>query len=589
MTNPEARIRRRLAAVLIADVVGFSALVGADEEGTLTALKAIRADIVDREVVRCEGRVVKSTGDGVLVEFASAINALTCALAIQQGMAVRNSEPHETRPIMLRIGINVGDIVIDGDDIMGDGVNVAARLEAMADPGGVVISRAVHEQVQGRGDVVFEDLGEQSLKNIARPVRAFRAGLATTAQPPVNRVSLALPDRPSIAVLPFENMGGEAAKAYFADGIAEDIITGLSQLRWLFVIARNSSFTYLGRHVDVRQVGRELGVRYVLEGSVRWVGNRVRVTAQLIEAATGTHIWAERYDRQPDDVFAIQDEITSSVIGCIQPELLSAEHGRVTLTPPQNLDAWENFVRAMFLYSQHTDASTREALGFLDNAITLDAKYARAHGLMALCLGWRAFQGWEDRPTAFARGMIAVDRAIACDARDPWAYVAQGMIISADRDNAAAIAAVERAIAVSPNFAFAHALLGCMHAMGGRPEQGIAAIDIGVRLSPRDTFADEYFLYYAFAHFQAGRYAMAAAEAQRAIQLRPGHPVLYVMAGASFGLSGQVAQAQAMIAKVRELVPTMRARDMEEHFSYCLADDRRRLAEGLVLGGMPYG
>ena len=588
MTNPEARMHRRLAAVLIADVVGFSALVGADEEGTLTALKAIRADIVDREVSRCEGRVVKSTGDGVLVEFSSAINALTCALAIQQGMAVRNSEPRETRPIMLRIGINVGDIVIDGDDIMGDGVNVAARLEAMADPGGVVISRAVHEQVQGRGDVVFEDLGEQSLKNIARPVRAFRAALATTAQPPVNRVSLALPDRPSIAVLPFENMGGEAAKAYFADGIAEDIITGLSQLRWLFVIARNSSFTYLGRHVDVRQVGRELGVRYVLEGSVRWVGNRVRVTAQLIEAATGTHIWAERYDRQPDDVFAIQDEITSSVIGCIQPELLSAEHGRVTLTPPQNLDAWENFVRAMFLYSQHTDASTREALGFLDNAITLDATYARAHGLMALCLGWRAFQGWEDRPTAFARGMIAVDRAVACDARDPWAYVAQGMIISADRDNAAAIAAVERAIAVSPNFAFAHALLGCMHVMGGRPEQGIAAIDIGVRLSPRDTFADEYFLYYAFAHFQAGRYAMAAAEAQRAIQLRPGHPVLYVMAGASFGLSGQVAQAQAMIAKVRELVPTMRARDMEEHFSYCLREDRERLARGLVAGGMPY-
>ena len=579
---------RRLAAILVADVVGFSALVGANEESTLTALKALRLEVIDPEVTRCEGRIVKSTGDGVLVEFASAVHALTCALAIQQGMAARNNEAPEAQRILFRIGINVGDIVIDGDDIMGDGVNVAARLEAIAEPGGVVISRAVHEQLQGRRDVVFEDLGEQSLKNIARPVRAFRAGLPATAQPPISQMPLALPDRPSIAVLPFENMGGEATKAYFADGIAEDIITGLSQLRWLFVIARNSSFTYLGRHVDVRQVGRELGVRYVLEGSVRWVGNRVRVTAQLIEAATGTHIWADRYDRLPDDVFAIQDEITSSVIGCIQPELLSAEHGRVTLKPPQNLDAWENFVRAMFLYGQHTDSSTREALGFLENAIVLDPAYARAHGLMALCLGWRAFQGWEDRPTTFARGMVAADRSIACDARDPWAYVAQGMIISANRDNAAAITAVERAIAVSPNFAFAHALLGCMHALGGRPELAIAAIDIGVRLSPRDTFADEYHLYFAFAHFQAGRYAVAATEALRAIQLRPGHPFLYIMAGASFGMLGEVVRAEEMIAIVRDLVPGMRAQDMEENFPYCLREDRERVARGLLAGGMDY-
>ena len=249
---------------------------------------------------------------------------------------------------LLRIGLHVGDIVIDGDDILGDGVNVAARLETLAEPGGVVISRAVHEQVQGRDDVTFDDMGDQSLKNIVRPVRAFRAIQATGVARSQVAAPLALPDRPSIAVLPFENIGGDAGKAYFSDGIAEDIITGLSQLRWLFVIARNSTFSYQGRHVDIRQIGRELGVRYVLEGSVRWVRNRVRVTGQLIEAATGTHIWAERYDRLPDEVFEIQDEITASVIGCLQPELLSAEHRRVRLKPPHNLDAWENFVTGMF-------------------------------------------------------------------------------------------------------------------------------------------------------------------------------------------------------------------------------------------------
>ena len=548
----------------------------------------MRAGFIDPEIERRAGRIVKSTGDGVLAEFASAVNALGCALAIQGNLAPFNASVPEDRRIVLRIGLHVGDIVIDGDDILGDGVNVAARLEALAEPGGVVISRAVHEQVQGRDDVAFEDMGDQTLKNISRPVRAFRALPATGAVRSQVAAPLALPDRPSIAVLPFENIGGDTGKAYFSDGIAEDIITGLSQLRWLFVIARNSTFTYQGRHVDIRQIGRELGVRYVLEGSVRWVGNRVRVTGQLIEAATGTHIWAERYDRLPDDVFEIQDEITTSVIGCLQPELLSAEHRRVRLKPPQNLDAWENFVRGMFLYSQHTDDSTRDALRYLERAIVLDDTYARAHGLRAVCLGWRAFQGWEDRPTAFALGMASANRSIACDAQDPWGYVAQGMIMSADHDNAAAIAAVERAITVSPNFAFAHALLGCVHALGGRPERAIAAIGLGVRLSPCDTFADEYHLYYAFAHFQAARYAEAAAEAQRAIQLRPGHPVLYMMAGASFGLLGAAEPARAMIAKVRDLVPDMRAKDMEEHFFYCSREDRERLAQGLVKGGMPY-
>jgi adenylate cyclase len=289
--------------------------------------------------------------------------------------------------MLFRIGINLGDVVHDETRIYGDGINVAACLEALAAPGGVFVSHAVHEQVRDRLALAFEDLGERELKNIARPVRVYRLqapGTPTAA--PASAATLTLPAKPSIAVLPFDNMSGDPEQGYLADGIAEDTVTALSRLRWLFVIARNSSFTYKGRHVDVRQVGRDLGVRYVLEGSVRKGGNRIRVNAQLIEAATGNHLWAERYDRPLDDVFAIQDEITGSVVTCIQPEVYAAEHERLKRTPPHRLDAWESFVRAMFLYSEHSDASSREAVALLDRAVQVEPGYARAHGLRAVCL-----------------------------------------------------------------------------------------------------------------------------------------------------------------------------------------------------------
>jgi TolB-like protein/tetratricopeptide (TPR) repeat protein len=381
-------------------------------------------------------------------------------------------------------------------------------------------------------------------------------------------------------------MSGDPEQEYFADGIAEDIITGLSRLRWLFVIARNSSFTYRGRNVDVRQVGRELGVRYILEGSVRRGGNRIRITGQLVEAETGNHLWAERYDRALDDVFAIQDEITESVIGCIQPELYAAEHDRLKRKPPQNLDAWESFVRGMFLYSQHSDSSTKEALGTLDRAVELDPRYAKAHGLRAVCLAWRAIQGWEDRGAAFTQVADGANRAVACDPQEPWAYVAHGFIALGKRHNAETVGAFTRAIDASPNFAYAHGLLGCAHAMGGRPDQAIECIDRGVRLSPRDIFGDEYQLYYAFAFFQAGKYAEAASAAQLAIQQRPGHPVLYIMAAASYGLGGETAKALESIARLTNLVPNVSAAELEENFLYCLQEDRSRLAQGLRVGGL---
>ena len=585
--DEEPSIRRRLAAILAADIAGYSRLMGQDEAATVRDLKGHQAAILPL-VGRHGGRIIDTAGDGILAEFPSVIGATECAVEIQTVMAARNEDVPERRRMLFRIGINLGDVIHDETRIYGDGINVAARLEGLAEPAGLLVSRAVHDQVRDRLDLAFEDLGERELKNIARPVRVYRVRTpAESKAAPAPGDALPLPDKPSIAVLPFPNMSGDPEQGYFADGIAEDIITGLSRLRWLFVIARNSSFTYKGRNVDVRQVGRELGVRYVLEGSVRKGGNRIRITGQLIEAETGNHLWAERYDRALDDVFAIQDEITESVIGCIQPELYAAEHDRLRRKPPQSLDAWESVVRGMFLYSQHSDASTKEALNMLDRAVELDRSYAQAHGLRAVCLAWRAFQGWENGNTAFAEAAEGADRAVACDPREPWAYLAQGFIAVAKRRNSEAVGAFNRAIDASPNFAYAHGLLGAAHALGGRSDQAIECIDRGVRLSPRDIFGEEYGLYYAFAHFQAGRYAEAASAAHLAIQQRPGHPVLYIMAAAAYGLAGEADKAKRAITQLTDLVPNISAADLEENFLYCQREDRSRLAMGLRAGGLP--
>jgi TolB-like protein len=580
-------IKRWLAAILAADIAGYSRLMGQDEVATVHDLKGHQTVILPL-VARHGGRIMDTAGDGILAVFRSVIGATQCAVEIQTVMAARNKDAPENRRMLFRIGINLGDVIHDETRIYGDGINVAARLEALAAPGGVLVSQAVHDQVRDRLDLALEDLGERELKNIARPVRVYR--LRTPAESkaaPVPGATLPLPDKPSIAVLPFLNMSGDSEQEYFADGIVEDILTGLSRLRWLFVIARNSSFSYKGHNVDVRQVGRELGVRYVLEGSVRRGGNLIRITGQLIEAETGNHIWAERYDRALDDIFAIQDEITESVIGCIQPEVYAAEHDRLKRKPPQSLDAWESFIRGMFLYSQHSDAGTKNALNMLDRAIKLDSCYAQAHGLRAVCLAWRAIQGWENRDTAFAEAAEGADRAVACDPEEPWAYLAHGFIAIGNRRDSEAVSAFSRAIDASPNFAYAHGLLGAAHAFGGRPDQAIECIDRGVRLSPRDIFGDEYALYYAFVHFQAGRYGEAASAAHRAIQQRPGHPVPYIMAAASYGLAGETDKAKRAITQLTNLVPNISAAGVEETFLYCQREDRSRLAMGLRAGGLP--
>ena len=375
---------RKLAAILAADVVGYSRLAGSDEDRTLARLRALRSDLIDPTIAVHHGRVVKRTGDGALVEFRSVVDAVRCAIEVQNGMVERNAGVAPERRIEFRIGIHLGDVVEENDgDLMGDGVNIAARLEGIAQPNGICLSGAAYEQVRDKLNEEFEDLGDKELKNIARPVRAYRVALNQDTREPRVPAPLggspALPDKPSIAVLPFENMSGDPEQEYFGDGIAEDIITALSKLRGFFVIARNSTFAYKGKAPDIRQVARELGVRYVLEGSVRKSGERLRVTGQLIDAASGNHIWAERYDRPTSDIFALQDEITDSVVATIEPQLYAAENLRLRSKPPESLDAWGCVVRAMPFIWAWVSQTDDTGINLLKRAIELDPGYARAH------------------------------------------------------------------------------------------------------------------------------------------------------------------------------------------------------------------
>ena len=372
------RVERRLAAILAADVAGYSRLIEADEEGTLGRLRTLRTEVIDPKIAGHRGRIVKTTGDGVLVEFASVVDAVRCAVEVQRAMAECNAGVPADKRIELRIGIHQGDVIVEDGDIFGDGVNLAARLESLADPGGICVSGRVHADVAGKLDVGFEDLGEQQVKNISRPVRVFRAQFGTPKAAAGSEPALALPDKPSIAVLPFANMSGDPEQEYFADGMVEEITTAIARLPWLFVIARNSSFTYKGRAVDVKQVARELGVRYVLEGSVRKAGNRVRITGQLIDATTGAHVWADRFEGSLDDIFDLQDRVASNVVGAIEPKLQKSEIERVTRKPAASLGAYDLYLRAQGQYHKYTQEGFGEAVALLERALIIDPSYAPA-------------------------------------------------------------------------------------------------------------------------------------------------------------------------------------------------------------------
>ena len=401
------RVERRLAAILAADVAGSCRLIGIDEEGTLAQLKALRKTLFDPEIAAHHGRVVKNTGDGALVEFASAVDAARCAVDIQRGMATQNTDVADDQRIEFRIGIHLGDIIIDDDDIFGDGVNIAARLEGIAEPGGVCMSDDAYRQVRGKVDIAFDDMGPQLLKNIAEPMRTWRVRL--TGQTPLQSgpavsqpQALPLPDKPSIAVLPFQNMSGDPEQEYFADGMVEEIITALSRNHQLFVIARNSSFTFKGRAVDIKQVARDLGVRYVLEGSVRKSGNRIRITGQLIDAASGAHLWADRYDGALGDVFELQDQVATSVVGAIAPSLTQAEMERAKRKPTNSLDAYDYYLRGLTALWQYTKDGTEQACGLFERSVALDPQFAPAYAVLAGTINLRKSWGWSTDPAADA-------------------------------------------------------------------------------------------------------------------------------------------------------------------------------------------
>jgi adenylate cyclase len=577
-----ARVERRLAAILAADVAGYSRLMGIDEEGTLAALKACRREFIDPKIAEHHGRIVKTTGDGALVEFASAVDAVRCAMEIQRGMAERNAAIPEDRRIEFRIGINVGDIIIDENDIYGDGVNIAARVETLASPGAICISDNAYQQIKGKLTLEVSDAGEQQLKNIAQPVRVYGVRLDGAA----TRPALSLPDRPSIAVLPFQNMSGDPEQDYFADGMVEDIITGLSRINWLFVIARNSSSVYKGKSIDVKQVGRELGVRYVLEGSVRKVADRVRITGQLIDTATGAHVWAERYDRKFDDIFDLQDDITLSVVGAIEPSLRLAEIERVKRKRSDSLDAYDLVLQAQPDVYLRVPEHVTKALLLLKRALAFDPNYALAHAYAAECYHTLFLRGGlrEENRTASIRHAEA---AIAHGQDDAPALAFAGFVIGMDKhDRAAAFAAFEAALAVSPSSALTYILGSVILAWGGEAERAIEWAERGLRFSPFDPYRSSAFISSSFAHYHRGQYEAAAAAARKAIQASPGFSVCYMALTAPLAKLGRLEEAKAAAARVLELQPAFR---YSEQFAAvgCAPALSASLSQALRVAGLP--
>jgi adenylate cyclase len=579
------RVERKLSAILVADVAGYSRLMGIDEEGTLTRLTAHRRDVVDPSIVRNRGRIVKNTGDGLLAEFASVIDAVRCAVEVQTDMAKRNFGEAEDRRIGFRIGINVGDIVEQDGDIFGEGVNIAARLEGIAEPGGICVSSRVQEDAAGKVDLIFEDMGELALKNIIRPVRAFRllveqpALLGAAAHP-------TSPDKPSIAVLPFQNMSGDPEQEYFGDGIAEDIITALSKLRGFFVIARNSTFAYKGKVPNIRQVARELGVRYVLEGSVRKAGERLRVTGQLIDATSGNHIWAERYDRPIADIFAVQDEITASVVAAIEPQLYAAEGLRLQSKPPESLDAWGCVVRAMPYIWTWVAQNEDDGVNLLNRAIKLDPSYARARSLLAWAFATRVVLGNMDYERGISDGLVLAQRAIDLDPDDPWAYLAAGYVYAFSRRFGPAVEELNEALQRNPNFAFARMFLGCAYGYAGLAEEGHRQLEIATRLSPRDHTQAANLSIEGLCHFVAGRYIEAATAERRAVQLRPNFGTAWRTLTAAAGLAGDLELARQGLAECRRLQPDVSLAWVEKYYPLIRVEDRARYIEGLRRAGL---
>ncbi|WP_428687356.1 tetratricopeptide repeat protein [Roseibium sp.] len=578
---------RRLAAIIAADMVSYSRLMAADEEGTLARLQKLRRELIDPAIAEAGGEIVKLTGDGMLALFDSVVAAVEAGVAVQNALLTAEASEPADRRIAFRIGIHVGDILLDAGDIYGDAVNIAARLEGIAPACGIVLSEDAWRQVDGKVDVVFTDGGEQTLKNIPRPMRIYRIELAMEPAGTLPVPDLMPPDKPSIAVLPFQNMSGDPDQEFFADGMSEDIITALSKLRWFFVIARNSTFSYKGSSPDIRNVARELNVRYVLEGSVRLAGGRARITAQLIDGETGNHLWAERYDRQMTDIFAVQDDITESVVGAIGPQLQAAEIHRIQSKPPESLDAWGCVIRSLWHLGRQTGEDTDEACRLLRQAIATSPGYAKAHSVLAFAESRRLFFGADfDTTVAAAREIARVSRELDDD--DPWSHFASGYVECFTGRYDDAIAWYRRAIELNENFALAHGNVAAALALGGHPDEAIQAVERALRMSPRDPFNFSYLHFAGLAYFAAGRYAEAVAAEERALRERPNFATAMRCLAACHAALGQIDKAQAAIAEALRLAPGSTVqRDAYGQVSYAQAEDRKRYAEALQKAGLP--
>jgi TolB-like protein len=578
---------RRLTAIFAADVAGYSRLTSMDEEGTHVRLKEHLRVLINPKVAAHRGHIVKNTGDGLLAEFNSVVDAMRCAVDVQRGMAERNSDVPPNNRIEFRIGINVGDVIEDNGDIFGDGVNVAARLEAIAEPGGICVSDDAHRQLRDKLDIVFDDAGEQNLKNIGRPIRVFRVrdrGAAASQRP-----TLALPDKPSIAVLPFQNLSADPEQEYFADGVVEDITMALSLFRWLFVIARNSSFTYKGQAVDVKQIGRELGVRYVLEGSVRKAGNRIRIAGQLIDAETGAHLWAGRFDGALEDMFDLQDHVTSSVVAAIAPKLQHEEMKRAKRKPTENLDAYEYYLRGLASASRWTMDANGEALQLFCKAIELDPGLACAYGMAAWCYTQRKARGWMIEPVQeSAEATRLARKAVHLGGDDPVALCMGGYalaFVAHEFDDAAAF--MDRGLTVNPNLAQAWNLSAWLRVWRGEPDLALDHVAHAMRLSPLDPSMFSMYGAMAYAHFLASRYDMASSWAEKAMRERPIFLLGMCISAASNVLAGRLEPAQKAMARALERNPGLRAANLRDMAPFRRAEDLATFAKGLRNAGLP--
>jgi adenylate cyclase len=585
------RVERRLAAVLAADVAGYSCLMGHDEEGTLAQLKSFRKSLVDPAISEHRGRIVKTTGDGMLAEFASAVDAARCAIEVQRGMAEQNTGVPQELRIEFRIGIHLGDIIIDDNDIFGDGVNIAARLEGLAEPGGITISDDAHRQIRGKVDVAFENMGAQTLKNIAEPMHVWRirvksdAASPKPAHPPGSNVEPHPREKCSIAVLPFQNMSGDPEQDYFTDGVVHDIITALSRFRYWFVIARSSSFTYKGRAVDIKQVGRELNVRYVLEGGVRKAAGKVRITCQLVDAASGLNLWADRFEGDLADIFVLQDEVALKVISAVGPKVVGTEIERAAQQTPRNLSAYDLHLRGVQQYCTGTPAGVAEALRLFYRALQLDPRFGRAAAMAGSCIILNIGMGHSvDVKSEAEEAKRLLQLALSIDENDADTLALGGHITAWAGEFDTAIEMVDRSIALNPNSAVAWRLRGWTYQYVGRAEEAVRSFERSIPLSPLDPMLYSTHTGMALAFIRLQRFDEAVVIAEKALRKNQIYSPIYRCLAAALAHLGRDAEAKEALVRLLELEPDLRISGVAAKGGLRWP---RLLIEGLRKAGLP--